>query len=75
MLVCKNLSFIYILILLSPSALFANNIKNSAVVFMYHRFGQQDNPSTNITMEQFKKHLEEFNKDQYNVVSLEYIID
>ena len=75
MLVCKNLSFIYILILFSPSALFANNIKNSAVVFMYHRFGQQNSPSTNITMEQFKKHLEEFNKDQYNVVPLEYIID
>ena len=45
----------------------ANNIKNSAVVFMYHKFGQQDYPSTNIRIDQFEQHLEEFSKSKYNV--------
>ena len=42
---------------------------------MYHRFGESNYPSTNITLDQFTEHLEEFSKLDYNVVSLEYIID
>ena len=42
---------------------------------MYHRFGEQSHPSTNITLDQFQKHLEEFNKKEYNVLSLDFIID
>jgi len=30
---------------------------DSAVVFMYHRFGDGRFPSTNITIEQFEAHL------------------
>ena len=33
----------------------ANNIKNSAVVFMYHKFDVPKYPSTNITLEQFRE--------------------
>ena len=29
-----------------------------AVVIMYHRFGENDFPSTNVTMEQFRAHVE-----------------
>ena len=53
----------------------ANNIKNSAVVFMYHKFNTPQYPSTNITEKQFLSHLDEFEKDKYNVESLEYILD
>ena len=32
---------------------------SSAAVFMYHRFGEANYPSTNIRIEQFKAHLKE----------------
>ena len=53
----------------------ANNVKNSAVVFMYHKFDVPKYPSTNIRPEQFEEHLNEFSKTKYNVLPLEYIID
>ena len=53
----------------------ANNIKNSAVVFMYHKFDVPKYPSTNITPLQFESHLNEFSQPKYNVLSLNYIID
>ena len=53
----------------------ANNIKNSAVVYMYHKFDTQKYPSTNITLEQFEAHLLEFKKTKYTVLPLDYIID
>lgn len=42
---------------------------------MYHRFGEDNYPSTNITIEQFERHLEEFSKPKYNVLPLELIIE
>ena len=53
----------------------AKNIKNSAVVFMYHKFDVPKYPSTNITFEQFESHLNEISLPKYNVLSLNYIID
>ena len=58
-----------------PNLLQANNIKNSAVIFMYHKFDRSDYPSTNITMEQFNDHLLELTKPKYNVMSLDFIVD
>ena len=58
-----------------PYSLQANNIKNSAVIFMYHKFGVDKYPSTNIKMEQFAQHLEEFSKSKYNVLPVDYIIN
>ena len=49
--------------------------ENSIAVFVYHRFGENNYPSTNIRMPQFKKHLDELIKNNYNVVSIESIID
>ena len=49
--------------------------ENSIAVFVYHRFGENNYPSTNIRMPQFKKHLDELIKNNYNVVSTETIID
>jgi len=66
---------LFYLLIFFTSTTYANNVKNSAVVYMYHRFGEPDYPSTNITLDQFQKHLQEFDKQEYNVLSLEFIID
>ena len=42
---------------------------------MYHKFGVEKHPSTNITMEQFNAHIEEFSKKKYSIKSIEFIID
>ena len=63
------------LIILFISASYASNIKNSATVFMYHKFGVSKYPSTSVTLEQFESHLSEFIKEKYNILSLEYIVD
>ena len=46
---------------------------SGAVIFAYHRFGENDVPSTNIRLEQFEAHLEELKNGNYNVVSLEEV--
>ncbi len=49
-------------------------MENSAVAVMYHRFGENEYPSTNIRIQQFKSHVQEMTSDKYNVMSLEKII-
>lgn len=46
----------------------------SAVVVMYHRFGESDLPSTNIQMDQFEAHLDELRKPRYRVMPLPEIV-
>ena len=55
---------------LAPPALGAQ----SAVVFMYHRFGEDTYPSTNIRIEQFEAHLEELASGRYTVLPLPEIV-
>ena len=62
--ICLNISYSY-----------ASNIKNSAVVFMYHKFGVSKYPSTSVTIDQFDAHLQEFSKSKYSVKPVEFIID
>ncbi len=67
---------IFILILcLNISVSYASNIKNSAVVFMYHKFGISKYPSTSVTIDQLDAHIKEFSKEKYSLQSLEFIID
>ena len=47
---------------------------NSAVIFMYHRFGEGDFPSTSIRMDQFEAHLKELKTGGYTVKALQDII-
>ncbi len=71
-----NQLFIFTLFFIIISSLVqANNVKNSAVVFMYHKFDISKYPSTNITLDQFNEHLEEFSQPKYTVKSLDYIVD
>ena len=62
-------------ICLNISSSYASNIKNSAVVFMYHKFGVSKYPSTSVTIDQFDEHLKEFSKSKYSVEPIELIID
>lgn len=46
----------------------------SAVVFMYHRFGEDSLPSTNIRIDQFESHLAELSSGGYHVLPLSEIV-
>jgi len=69
-----KVAFIFI-VCLNISNSYASNIKNSAVVFMYHKFGIDKYPTTSVTLDQFDSHLKEFSKEKYSLVSIEFIID
>lgn len=47
----------------------------SAVVFMYHRFGETAYPATNIRIEQFENHIAEIAKGKFTVKPLPEIVD
>ena len=47
----------------------------SAVVFMYHHFGQNEFSSTNVRLTQFEQHLDLLEKDHYQVWPLAKIIE
>ncbi len=48
---------------------------NSAVIFTYHRFGENRFPTTNTTLSQFRVHLDILKNNNYTVLSLDKIID
>ena len=48
---------------------------DSAVVLMYHRFGEDDFPATNIRVEQFEAQLEHLRERGYAVVPLARVLD
>ena len=47
---------------------------NSIVVLMYHRFGEDKYPSTNVRMSQLDTHIRELTNGNYNVLPLPEII-
>jgi len=49
--------------------------QSSASVVMYHRFGESDFPSTNITIEQFESHIQEIQDGGYNLLSVPELVD
>ena len=57
---------------LSPLA--AARAADSAVVLMYHRFGENALPSTNIRLDQFEAHLEELADPKYTVLPVPEIV-
>jgi len=64
-----------IFIFLNISSSYASNIKNSAVVFMYHKFGISKYPTTSVTLEQLDAHIKEFSKEKYSLKSIEFVVD
>ncbi len=73
MFILKILFIFFICLNISTS--YASNIKNSAVVFMYHKFGVSKYPSTSVSIEQFNSHLNELSKEKYSIKSIEFIVD
>lgn len=59
--------------LLCLCALFMGGAANAAVVFMYHRFGDDRYPSTNVRLEQFEAHLQHLDEAGYRVWPLERV--
>jgi len=53
----------------------AAEAKPSAVVVMYHRFGESRHPSTNISLQQFEAHINELRSGKYRVLGLPEIVD
>ena len=60
---------------LNISISYASNIKNSAVIFMYHKFDVKKYPTTSVTLDQFNSHINEFSNKKYSIKSIEFIID
>ena len=71
----KFLISLLIIVIIFIEQSFANAKENSAAVFVYHRFGENKYPSTNIKISQFKKHIQELTNNNYNVVSTEQLTD
>jgi hypothetical protein len=67
-----RLFFIFSLYCLTSVAAFAADY---ASVLMYHRFGEDKYPSTNIRIEQFEAHLDFISKGNYTVLPLSKIVD
>ena len=49
--------------------------KSAAVIFVYQRIGEDSSPQSNISIDQFKEHLNELKKDGYSVLPLAKIIE
>ena len=47
---------------------------DSAVILMYHRFGETSFPSTNIRLEQFETHIQELTSGPYTVLPVPEIV-
>ncbi len=47
---------------------------DEAVVLMYHRFGEDEHPSTSVRTEQFEAHLEYLERAGYTVVPLSLVV-
>ncbi len=71
LIILKSISLCFLLISIAHSS----NIKNSATVFMYHKFGVSKYPSTSVTIEQLENHINEFSNQKYNILSLDLIVD
>ena len=74
-----SLSFVIFIILLgSPS--FAEEVDSSdaggagVTVLIYHRFGEDKYPSTNISLDRFIEQLEFLRNNNYQVISLEQLV-
>ena len=54
----------------SHAATHAARAADHAAVIMYHRFGEDNLPSTSISIEQFEKHLDELTNGNYTIMPL-----
>lgn len=65
---------ICIFLLLACGAVKAAEPSPHAVVFMYHRFGESAYPSTSVTMDQFRAHLDYLDQAGFHVWPLDKLV-
>ena len=63
-----------VLTVLGPLVPLAADEPDSAVILVYHRFGEDAYPSTSVTIEQFEQHLEILRDGDYQVLPLEAVV-
>jgi len=49
-------------------------VETQAVVLIYHRFGEDEYPSTSVTMDQFQSHIAELTSGRYTVLPLGQVV-
>ena len=52
-----------------------NHSKKEVVIFAYHRFGNSKYPSTNISLENFDKHLSHLKKSNFKILTFGEAVD
>jgi peptidoglycan/xylan/chitin deacetylase (PgdA/CDA1 family) len=69
----RNISLLFVFLggVLTAPALVADE---SAVVFMYHRFGEQQYPQTNIRVDQFRKQMDHLRDGGFTVIPLAKLV-
>lgn len=58
-----------------PRAAEAAGDNNSAVILIYHRFGEDRYPTTNVRLDQFEAHIAELKSGGYNFLPLSQIVN
>jgi peptidoglycan/xylan/chitin deacetylase (PgdA/CDA1 family) len=61
--------------IISPHSAGAEPDHSSAVVLIYHRFGEDRYPSTNVRLDQFEAHIAELKSGGYHFLPLSQIVD
>ena len=75
--ILRNLAKIKLLFMIALCGIDSNGVfaADYATVLMYHRFGEDKYPSTNIRIEQFKAHLDTLGNGDYTIWPLDKIVD
>ena len=75
--ICQNLATVKLLFMIAVYGMSSGAALavDYATVLMYHRFGEDKYPSTNIRIEQFEAHLNVLGNGDYNIWPLGRIVD
>lgn len=66
---------LFIFITFGATLMAKTEVESHAVILQYHRFGESKYPSTNISMELFKKQMAYLYENNFNVLPLSKIVD
>ncbi len=64
-----------IALILITGLVFDFSVSYSAVILIYHKFGEKNSPSTSVSMKDFEKQMEYLKTHNYTVVPLQKIVD
>ena len=64
-----------VLVLMATLPAIPAHAANSAVILMYHRFGEDAHPATNVRIEQFEEHIAALSNGPYTVLPVDEIVE